>query len=117
MIKSLAEERVTTAIDVAALQQRAAALQAQLVEERELTRELLVALRQQSEREQLPMPHAAAVEAAAEAALRRAFGSGPMWQGARQQRPRSRSSNAPCARSVRSIHVPRVWYVGWTELN
>ena len=34
------------------------------------------------------------------------------WQGARQQRPRSRSSNAPCARSVRSIHVPRVWYVG-----
>ena len=50
------------------------------VEERELTRELLVALRQQSEREQLPIPHAAAVEAAAEAALRRAFGSGPMWQ-------------------------------------
>ena len=51
------------------------------VEERELTRELLVALRQQSEREQLPMPHAAAVEAAAEAALRRAFGSGPMARG------------------------------------
>ena len=76
-----AEGRATIAIDVAALQQRAAALQAQLHEERELTRELLEALRQQSEREQLPMPHAAAVEAAAEAALRRAYSSGPMARG------------------------------------
>ena len=76
-----AEGRAAIAIDVAALQQRAAALQAELLEERELTRELLEALRQQSEREQLPMPHAAAVEAAAEAALRRAYSSGPMARG------------------------------------
>jgi hypothetical protein len=76
-----AEARAAIAIDVAALQQRAAALQAELLEERELTRELLEALRQQSEREQLPMPHAAAVEAAAEAALRRAYSSGPMARG------------------------------------
>jgi len=73
--------RAAIAIDVAALQQRAAALQEELHEERELTRELLEALRQQSEREQLPMPHAAAVEAAAEAALRRAYSSGPMARG------------------------------------
>jgi len=76
-----AEGRAAIAIDVAALQQRAAALQEELLEERELTRELLEALRQQSEREQLPMPHAAAVEAAAEAALRRAYSSGPMARG------------------------------------
>jgi len=76
-----AEGRAAIAIDVAALQQRAAALQEELHEERELSRELLEALRQQSEREQLPMPHAAAVEAAAEAALRRAYSSGPMARG------------------------------------
>jgi len=76
-----AEGRAAIAIDVAALQQRAAALQEELLEERELSRELLEALRQQSEREQLPMPHAAAVEAAAEAALRRAYSSGPMARG------------------------------------
>ena len=76
-----AEGRAAIAIDVAALQQRAAALQKELLEERELSRELLEALRQQSEREQLPMPHAAAVEAAAEAALRRAYSSGPMARG------------------------------------